>query len=165
MNITNEKSIEAPPEVAHKFTDSKGDEWAVALNVSTIKAVRQHLSIDLLDLDNGKLILNLTSDPIMLVDVIYVVCMDEAEERGVIDSEFGARMAGDVIADATEAMLGALVSFIPNPRDRANMAKVLNKTHQIMEATRDLVDKEIANGALDKIAEKAIGDLSTNSPG
>ena len=164
MNSTNEKSIEAPPEVAHKFTDTKGDEWAVALNVSAIKAVRNHLGIDLLNLDDGQLILKLTSDPISLVDVIYVLCMDQAEAKGVSDSQFGARMAGDVIADATEAMLEALVSFIPNPRDRANMAKVLKKSEEVMEATRDLVDKEIEAGVLDQIVQNALGELSTNSP-
>ena len=164
MSEAEENNIEAPPEVAHKFTDTKGDEWEVALDVTAIKRARKELGIDLLNLDSGNLIARLMSDPIMLVDLIYVLCIDQAEERSISDTEFGGRMAGDAIADATEAMLGALVSFIPSPRDRATMKQVLDKTQEMMETARDHIEKEIKGGALDRIASEAAGKYSTSSP-
>ncbi len=156
--------IENSTEGAHKFTDTKGDEWVVSLAVSTIKEVRSELDIDFLDLDDGRLITRLISDPITLVDVLFVICRSQAERKNITDHDFGKRMAGDVIAMATEAMLEALVSFIPNPRDRANMSKVLAKTREVMEAARDQVDAEIEGGALERIVAEAAGKSSTNSP-
>lgn len=160
--MKNENTTTETEPVSHSFVDCKGDEWTVFLDTTLIKQIRKQLHIDLLDLDNGKLIAKIMSDPIMLVDLLYLVCIEDATKRGISDEDFGRRMAGNSIADATEAMLGALVSFIPNARDRKNMRQVLAKTQEVMELTRDDVDKQIAGGVLDRLAEKVRGEQSTS---
>ena len=62
---------------------------------------------------DGTLLEKLINDPILLCDVIYCVCMEEADSRGVSDEDFGRAMAGDAIELATTALLEELVDFFP----------------------------------------------------
>jgi len=138
------------------FKDEKGVEWIVSINISTIKRVQELLGLNLLDIADGTIVNQLISDPILLVNCVYVICKKQADELGISDEDFGERMFGDVIAAATEAMLDALVSFTPNPQDRENLEKVLAKTQELMKVGRDQISNAIKNGALDKIGEDLI---------
>lgn len=95
------------------FKDNEGRTWAVSVNTTAIKNVRASLGIDLLEVADGKIIDRLTSDPVMLVDLLYVLCRDEAESRGISDSQFGRAMAGDCIDAAMHALFEELVDFFP----------------------------------------------------
>lgn len=72
-----------------------------------VKRVRASLDINLLDAVEGRLIEQLVSDPILLCDVIFVLCQQEAEARGVTDEQFGQAMAGDAIDVMAKAMTTA----------------------------------------------------------
>ena len=65
------------------FNDTKGDGWQVEINTTVIKRVKTLLDINLLSLadDNFALLDRLSTDLILLVDVLYVVCCDQAKER------------------------------------------------------------------------------------
>jgi len=101
-----------------QFKDSTGRDWRIEINVATVKLVREILKVDLLDLDGGTLIKQLIDDPVLLVDVIYVVCQDQAIDSGVTDQQFGRAMSGDAIDRATQCLLEALTDFFPQHRRR-----------------------------------------------
>ncbi|MCA9249809.1 MAG: hypothetical protein KDA54_01625 [Phycisphaerales bacterium] len=138
------------------FNDQSGNTWTVQINVNAIKRVRDLLDVNLLDIVEGKLIDRLIGDPILLCDVLYVLCKPEADERNITDEQFGRAMAGDAIEHATKAVLEELVGFSPNPRDRATMTKVLEKTWQVMDKARDMIEAKLDSGELDRIAEQAL---------
>jgi len=71
------------------FTDNGGHTWTVAINVDAIKRVRSLLKNDLLEAVEGKLIERLRDDPILLCDVIYVLCKPEADAANISDEQFG----------------------------------------------------------------------------
>jgi len=150
------------------FKDNAGRTWTVSITVNAIKRVRGLLDVDLLEVVGGKLIDRLITDPVLLCDIVYAVCKPEADAQSVSDEDFGRAMAGDAIEHATTALLEELVSFSPSPRDRANLKRVLETTHRVMDKARDLVEQRIENGELDRIAEEALqghaGSSSGNSP-
>ena len=138
------------------FTDNANRSWNVEINVAAIKRVRDLSEIDLLEIIEGTLIEKLISDPVLLCDIIYIVCKPQADERNVTDEQFGQAMAGDAIEHATTALLEELVSFCPSPRDRKNLGRVLEATNRVMDRARDLVEQKLDSGELDRIAEEAL---------
>jgi len=154
------------------FKDNAGRTWTVTLNVYAVKKVRDLLGVDLLDLggdppaspgpgdkpDNG-LLYRLIADPVLLVDVLYVVCKEQADEANVIDEQFGRAMAGDAIDGATKAFLEELADFTPSPRDRARARKVIDATWRLIDRAQDVLDAR-AEAELDRAAEAALSALS-----
>jgi len=122
----------------HSFKDTNGTEWAVAVNVATVKRVRQAIKIDLLD---PKISATLAGDPIALVDTLFVLCEDQAKERGVSDEQFGAAMAGDTIAHAVDALLEEIVDF-SRPRERARGKKALKKMREWNDRVQTMLDRK-----------------------
>ena len=51
------------------------------------------------------------NDPILLCDILWVLCEQQAKADGVTDEDFGSSLAGDSIETATRAFLDELVDF------------------------------------------------------
>lgn len=152
------------------FKDNQGRQWSVEINVTAIKRVRGLTGEDLMQVIEGTLIEKLIRDPVLLCDVVYAICKPEADARTVSDEEFGKAMAGDAIEAATTAVLEELVGFCPSPRDRANLGRVLQATRKVMDRARDLVEKKLDSGELDRLADRLLsgdataGSSSTSAP-
>ena len=153
------------------FTDNAGRTWTIAVNITTILRVKGVLSINLVDVIEGKLVERFLSDPVLLCNVIFVLCQPEAEEKGICDEDFGLAMAGDAIDQATAGLLDELVDFSPSPKTRAYLRRVLKATQQAIDKAQDLIDakltKKLESGELDRIIEQAVqtaGDSSGSAP-
>ena len=140
----------------HGFRDCHGRQWSIRVDVGAVKRVRSALGVDLMQVaerktaDGGRepgVLERLASDPVLLVDVIYVLCRDQAQSAGVTDEQFGAAMAGDALEGAVTAMLGAIVDFFPNPRERAALKRLLEAANREAEAAR---------GRMEALVEKAV---------
>ncbi len=142
------------------FKDNAGRTWTVDINVATLKRVRGLTGVDLMQVIEGTLIEKLIRDPVLLCDVVYAVCKPEADAAKVSDEEFGKAMAGDAIEAATGAVLDELISFCPSPRDRANLGRVLQATRKVMDRARDLVEKKLDSGELDRLADRLLAEGS-----
>ena len=147
------------------FKDNAGRQWSVEINVASLKRVRGLTGTDLMQVIEGPLIEKLIRDPVLLCDVVYAICKPEADTRTppVSDEEFGKAMAGDAIEAATTAVLEELVSFCPSPRDRANLGRVLQATTKVMERARDLVQKKLDSGELDRLADRLLATAGGSS--
>ena len=147
------------------FKDNAGRQWSVEINVAALKRVRGLTGTDLMQVIEGTLIEKLIRDPVLLCDVVYAICKPEADTRTppVSDEEFGKAMAGDAIEAATTAVLEELVSFCPSPRDRANLGRVLQATTKVMERARDLVQKKLDSGELDRLADRLLATAGGSS--
>jgi hypothetical protein len=137
------------------FSDNAGRTWTLAINVDAVRRVRSIVNVDLLEAVEGKLIEKLVGDPILLCDVIYVICKPEADQRSVSDEDFGRSMAGDAIDHATTSLLEELVDFFPKSR-RALLTKALGKFRQLETKAIQLVDKQLDDPNLE---EKVLGQL------
>ena len=61
---------------------------------------------------------------------------------------------------ATTAVLEELVGFCPSPRDRANLGRVLQATRKVMDRARDLVEKKLESGEMDRLADRLLAEAS-----
>jgi len=145
------------------FKDNAGRQWSVEINVAALKRVRGLTGTDLMQVIEGTLIEKLIRDPVLLCDVVYALCKPEADTRSVSDEDFGKAMAGDAIEAATTAVLEELVGFCPSPRDRANLGRVLQATTKVMERARDLVEKKLDSGELDRLADQLLETAGASS--
>jgi len=131
------------------FADNAGRTWLISINVTAVKRCRALAKVDLYGLVDKKFegLGNLLGDPIALVDVIYVLCQDEADKLGISDEDFGRAMAGDAIEHATNAFLEELTDFFPDPRVRAGLTKVIQAGRKVLD--RVMQEQEIRINALD----------------
>ncbi len=148
------------------FKDRNEKSWTVDINVRTVKRVKSMLEVNLLEALEGKLITKLAADPILLCDVIYVICKPEADEAKITDEQFGAAMAGDAIESATEALLAELVDFFPQAKRRA-LRKALEKYKKVqelaVETAVNYLDSEDVNNQIEN-ALKGITNSFGNLP-
>ena len=148
------------------FNDNSGRVWSVSLNVDAIKRVRTLVDIDLMQAVGGKLLERLTTDPVLLCDVLYAVCKAEADAKNVTDEEFGRALAGDAIDAATTALLEELVDFFPQAKRRV-LGKAMGKLKTLQARALEVAEMRLDSADLDEAMEKALsgyGNLSGNSP-
>ena len=146
----------------HQFKDNKGRAWNIDVNVASIKRLRQLSKaagdeINLLAVveDKGALMKRLATDPILLVDVIYLLVQEQCQAQQVSDEDFGAGLAGDAIALATDALLEDLADFFPKGK-RELIGVALAKMKRFQTLAEDNVRAKLEGGAADALFEKAL---------
>ena len=152
------------------FTDSTGRAWTLVVNVATIKRVRALCGVDLnsiVEVEDGKpsakLLERLSSDPVLLADVLYAVCKPECDQRGVSDEDFGAAMAGDAVEQATDALLDEIVDFFPAAK-RAAFQRILSASRRFGEAARRRLEATLADGRFEDALVSELERLTGLSP-
>ena len=131
-----------------QFTDTKERVWEVELNVRQMKRVRDVLGIDLVNvIQAGKdgavatdTIDRVANDPILLVDILWVLCEGQAKPAGVTDDDFGSSLAGDSIEEATRAFLDELVDFFPGAR-RLYLRKAVDLARKYERESAEVLKK------------------------
>ncbi len=140
------------------FKDSIGREWSIVVNVGTAKAVKDLTTINLFDVYNKEECMRLFSDPVLLVNVLYVLCKKQCEERKLTDEQFGEGLVGDAIEEAATVLLEEVANFFPSRR-RKILETLLTKSKEATAA----VEKEL----MQKVEAITIDGLqsSMKSPG
>lgn len=148
----------------HVFKDNAGRTWPVSIHVSAVKRVRGMLGVDLYSLidDRFQGLGKLLADPVSLVDVLYVLCKDEADKQGITDEDFGRAMAGDAIEHATHAFLEEFADFFPDPRARAGIKKMTESARKMRDTIMTHLTTQIETFDPETAAKKLI-DSSGNS--
>jgi hypothetical protein len=147
------------------FKDNEGREWLVSVDVAAIKRCRELLEEDLLDVQ--QVLERLMIDPILLCDVVFVVCKPQADERGISDEQFARAMGGEAIARAKRALVEDLVDFFPDQADRENLRAAVEKYNQMATRARQMIRVRLDSPRLSQEIEAAlssVGDSFGNSP-
>ena len=116
------------------FTDKAGQVWRLDLNITTIKRVKSLTDVDLLSDDYADTLVDLGRDVVKLVDVLFAIVKPQTESAGITDEQFGEGLAGDVINDATDAFIGALIEFFPSEKKRRAFRVIWEKTQKAIDA-------------------------------
>ena len=135
------------------FEDAKGQKWDLEITVGVIKRVRSALDIDLVELDAA--VYKRLDDPVMLVDLLWLICEEQANGRKVSDEDFGRGLAGDPIEHATNALLGAVADFFPG-RKRSLMQTMISKTATLQEAATKMAMDKIEDPEMEKTTLAAL---------
>jgi len=151
-----------------RFKDNAGRTWPVIINVDAVKRVKETLKFDdrplnlMTCVEDGEFLARLAADPVLLCDLIFVVCKPDADAQGVTDTDFGRAMAGDAIEHATDAFLEALVEFFPAKKRRL-LGKALAKLSEFQDLAIEHAEKELENPALRAAVEKALSTTTDYS--
>lgn len=148
-----------------RFLDCKGRPWQVDITVTTLKRVRSALNIDLAAIfeNEAKVLQQLTTDPVMLCDVLYVICQAQAEAQKISSDDFGEGLAGEALAQAVDAMTGALIGFFPKDR-AAVLKKVTDKANEVQARAAALALAAIDSPETEKKLQSLLGMSSTPTP-
>jgi len=147
------------------FTDNEKFAWDGVINVTVLQRVRSRLGLDLMDLgttevgETDQLLTRLVRDPVLLCNVIYVVCQRQAEAAKISDEQFGCRMAGDAIDAATKALLQAIVDFFPSRRDRERAERVVQTMWRAVSKVQDHLDALTSPAELKRRADMILAKL------
>ena len=142
------------------FTDNANRSWNISVTVDAVKRVRSLLDVDLTEAAAGKLIQELSDNPVLLCDVIYCIIKPQADEKDISDEDFGRAMAGDAIDQATTAFLEDLVNFFPS-RKKEMLAKVLVKLKNLEAIADEVVHRRLESPKLEaqmRAELESIGD-------
>ena len=134
------------------FTDAKGRSWEIELNIRQMKRVRDILGVDLVNViqtnKDGSIatdtIDRVANDPILLCDILWVLCEQQAKAAGVTDEDFGSSLAGDSIETATRAFLDELVDFFPGAR-RLFLKKAVDLARKFETENLGMLEKALAS--------------------
>lgn len=137
------------------FSTTDGRKWTVAVNLGTVKRVREATGVDILALvSDQRAISEAFSDNIRLAEVIASVIKPELAAAGVTDDQFFSVIDGAVIESATEALLAEVANFFQEPR-RTILIKA-------MEKVRVAVKEQNARGAAEAL--KALETMEVEIP-
>jgi hypothetical protein len=149
--------------VVPKFTDTKEREWIVAIDVTTVVDLRNTLEFDILSDDQGQMVLRLEQDPVLLANVLFVVCQDQAKLLKVDSREFGRGLCGPPIGDATAALIEALADFSQSPKAKQNLRATFGLVRRMLDRGRTAVEKRLGSGAVEKAVEEALTQFESSS--
>lgn len=130
------------------FKDARQREWLVALDAPTIRLVRQECHVDLGGTD-GSEFNRLAEDPVLLVDVLWVICREQAGKQNLAAEEFGRSLVGDPIDAATAALEQAWHSFFPQ-RKRSLLLSLSAKNAAIRLKAEELTRAKIDDPELEQ---------------
>lgn len=147
-----------------QFKDENGRPWTLSINIGTVKKVRGLAKVDLLDLRDGNLFNDLSSDPVKLGDVLWVLCETEATAAGIDEIQFAQALAGDALDAATNALLEEIVDFFPKAQ-REILRKALATGRQMQERQMEKAIKQVDKALAEWRQEESepSGSSSTNA--
>src|SRR5437868_5352330 len=94
----------------HEFQDNLQRPWRITLNGWQLRKLKERIDFDARDHES---ILRAAGDPVLLCNVLFLLCEDQAKAAGISDEDFGTSLGGDAIDAAAEAYLAESVDFFP----------------------------------------------------
>lgn len=143
-----------------QFKDATGRAWSVAVTGSTVKRCGDLLKIDIGDPLTGdpSMLTRMDTDIAFLVDLLFVVCKPEADQRGVTDEQFAELLGGDVLYHARQALVEALVDFFRCLR-RPHVAEALLKQSMIVDRAVQLAEQTLTGDKFSQFVNSQMEEL------
>jgi hypothetical protein len=147
------------------FTDNAGRKWEVALDVTAVRRVLHLTGVDLrlVGAGDAKVLQELITDPLKLVDVLYAACKPQADALQVDDAAFGCGFAGDVLDAAVDALFDAVAAFFQKGR-RALLQASWRKMRDGLTRAGDRALQELEKLDLDEVIRRVLSESSATSP-
>jgi len=133
-----------------QWTDNSGRDWCTAINVNTVRRVKDLTGVLLTDAADSDLIERLYNDCMLLADVLYAISEPQAKERGVDSAAFGEMLAGDTIDRACESMMRDLVDFFQSGR-RPAVEKIWMAARRVETERIKLLDRKLTDEAFEDL--------------
>lgn len=93
------------------FTDTEGRLWNVKGSLGVFERVKTATGVDMLDLPTTQQCLREISDVFKLGKVLYCVCEDQVNARGLTPEQFADAFNADTLYEASNALLEEVIFF------------------------------------------------------
>lgn len=146
------------PQPGRKFTDVFGKDWRVHITVPLVSQVHRETGVMLTSIfsDNLQLLSELSTNLEKLVQVLWVVCEQQSESRGVSPEQFAESLGGDALGDAREALVRATIDFFTSPDQRAAAHLMLDKINETASKFTGETSRTIQRLDADQLAESCL---------
>lgn len=142
------------------FGTTDGATWTVAVNVGTVKRVREATGIELLSIvSDSSTIASLFADCVKLAEVVAAVIAPELKAAGKTVDDFLSVIDGSVMEVATEALLREVANFSREPQ-RTLLLRAIDKV--MAEAAKN--EAVGAAAALEALDRMEVAASSTSIP-
>ena len=128
----------------HQFKDAAGRIWSLKVNVGNYTTIRDDYGVDITNITEGKTswMSTLADDMTTFVGILVELTNKERTSRELSLEEFIEGLEGDVLVEATDAVLQAAVNFLP-AHHRLAFMKVLEKIRQGQKMMGEKVADEV----------------------
>lgn len=133
-----------------QWTDKAGRDWCTAINVNTIRRVRDLTGVLLTDAADSDLIERLYNDCMLLADVLYAICEPQAKQREIDSAGFGELLCGETIDKACESMMRDLVDFFPSGR-RPAVEQIWRAARRVETERVKLLDQKLTDEKFEEL--------------
>jgi hypothetical protein len=149
------------------FTDVEGRHWNIRGTLGTFERVKTATGVDMLDLPTTQQCLRDISDVFKLGAVLYVVCEQQAQERGISPEQFSDSFNADTLHAAADALIEETIFFcrsdvrpaLEMAYEKAKLAE--KKAVEVMQTRLAALGKEM-DAALENLSTPT--DSVTNLP-
>ncbi len=126
------------------FIDLENRTWKFSINMGMVKIIKSRLGIDILYVggDEKKSIFEIISDPVNFIDILFLLCEEQAEKLGVSDLDFAKAIDGTIYEDASFKFQEELVDFFPE-RQKKLLAKLLEQMKKVKQATMTEIEAKM----------------------
>ena len=132
-----------------EFTDTRGHTWPLAFDYSLARRIKKEAGLDFVNAHDGKAIEAIYRSDEKLVQVLWLLCQEQAAREQIDEEDFGRGLAGDALGSAIDALQEALVLF-SRPANRPVLTQILAKAREAQAAEQELV---IAKLTSEKVTE------------
>jgi len=149
------------------FKDLRGREWDLAMNVELYMRLHHKFGIDIgkvFDQDDNWLTeIVVRDDMIRFMEIITECCSTQREQLDIELKDFLESLTGDVMGEAAEAFLGAIVLFLPAHK-RTALTSILSSIQTGMEKTAQRIEEHaqemtiFVEERLDEELDKKLGE-------
>ena len=142
------------------YKDLNGKSWTVQISAQDIITLKKTLDIDLMKSlnDEGKTLYGITEDVEKLVNVLHLLCADQAEKAGVSATEFARGLGGDTLENATKAFIDAFIEFLP-PQKRAFVKMAEEKREEWEAKALESAKMLVNNPEIEKMMEAELTQI------
>lgn len=133
------------------FKDSQDREWIVRLTGPVIRDIQDTFGFKLTELDADP-INQLANDPAMFVDVLFLLCENQAKGRAMDSRAFGECLEPG-LDGPLEAVKEAIVSFFPAGK-RSAIRAALKASEQVQNKAVEILSGKLTDPELMKRVEQ-----------
>ncbi len=139
-----------------QFTDHKGDTWTLLVTYGSGKRVLAETGVNLGNISQDMSWVDMIfGDTGKLVSVLWVLCAEQAKDKGVTPEEFGERFDGPTLEAAGIALANSVSGFVP----RSKIAKAIqNGLSKVLE----VADEKAVRAVNDAVSTACAA--ASNSP-
>ncbi|MDR1957609.1 MAG: hypothetical protein LBQ54_00935 [Planctomycetaceae bacterium] len=116
------------------FTDNEGRHWSPKINLYTASRIKRNLDVNIEDFNALNAAI---TDPCSRCDLLFLSIEDQAIKNGVTPESFGRSLAGDVMKEATEALLNVISDFFEDAKKRTAFTEMVQAMREEAEKTTD----------------------------